>query len=81
MLIPLVCTQCGGKLEAEKTQVIESGNMFIVLSGQTLKCPHCETKFVSGDKIKRFSEQPVISIGGRVTGSNCFPSKAIGQMR
>ena len=77
MLIPLVCTQCGGKLEVENTQVFESGDTIIVSSGQTFKCPHCETQYVSGEKIKHFPEKPVISIGGRVTGSNIIAGNGI----
>jgi hypothetical protein len=70
MLVPLVCTQCGGKLEVETSQVFESGDIFIVASDQTFKCIHCETKYVSGEKIKRFVEPLIISINGGMNGGN-----------
>ena len=70
MLIPLVCTQCGGKLEAEAPQIFESGDTYIVSSDQTLKCPHCETKYMSGEKIKRFVEKFTISINGGIASGN-----------
>ena len=77
MLIPLVCTQCGGKLEADQAQVFESGNTFIVSSDQMLTCPHCETKYVSGEKIKRFVERITISINGDMTGGNIIIGNGI----
>ena len=70
MLIPLVCTQCGGKLEVDQTSVFESGNIFIVSSDQMLTCPHCETKYISGEKINRFVEKITISINGDLNGGN-----------
>lgn len=69
MLIPLICVQCGGKLEVEKSQVIEADDAVIVLDGQTCKCPHCGTQYLPGEKIKHFTKTPVISIGGSVVGS------------
>ncbi len=69
MLIPLVCTQCSGKLEINKSQVIESHDTVIVLDNQTFKCPHCGMEYLPGEKIKHFPQKPVISIGGSVTGS------------
>lgn len=50
MLIPLICTQCGGKLEVEDTKVSISGDTVIVLPGQKFNCPHCGTKYLPGDK-------------------------------
>ena len=71
MLIALVCTQCGGKLEVETSHVLKSeNNNFIVSAGQTLKCAHCKTEYVAGEKIKSFQPAPVISISGNVVGSN-----------
>jgi transcription elongation factor Elf1 len=70
MLIPLVCTKCGGKLEVENSQVFESGDTVIVLADQTFKCPHCGTKYLPGEKIKHVSGATVISISGSVTASN-----------
>ena len=68
MLIPLICKQCGGKLELEQSQVIESGDTVIVLNDQTFKCPHCGVKYLPGEKIRRY---PSISIGSmsNVSGS------------
>lgn len=70
MLIPLVCTTCGGKLDVEKSQVFESGDTVVVLSDQMLSCPHCGTKYLPGEKIKHAAGKVVISIGGSVNGSN-----------
>ena len=70
MLIPLICKQCGGKLEVEKSRVFESGDTVIVLSDQTFNCPHCGTKYLPGEKIKHFPGEVVISIGGNINGSN-----------
>lgn len=74
MLIPLICTQCGGTLDVEKSQVFESGDFVIVSSDQTFKCPNCGMKYLPGEKINHASEKPVSShgpiiIGGRVTNS------------
>jgi len=69
MLIPLVCAQCGGKLEVEKSQVIESGDTVMVLNDQTFTCPHCGMKYLPGEKIRHVADRPVISIGGSVSGS------------
>jgi len=69
MLIPLVCNQCGGKLEVEKSQVFESGDSVIVLNDQTFNCPHCGTKYLPGEKISHAPVKAVISIGGHVTGN------------
>lgn len=70
MLIPLVCTKCGGKLEVEKSQVFESGDTVVVLSAQTLNCPHCGTKYLPGEKIKHTPGKVAISIGGNAIASN-----------
>ena len=74
MLIPLVCANCGGKLEVEKSQVIESGDFVVVSSDQTFKCPQCGTRYLPGEKINHASGKPTvsigsISIGGQVTNS------------
>jgi hypothetical protein len=69
MLIPLVCNQCGGKLEVENSQVLESGDAVIILSDQTFKCPHCGIKYLPGEKIRHSSEKVVISIGGNANGA------------
>ena len=70
MLTPLICKKCGGKLEVEKSQVFESGDTAVVLSGQTFSCPHCGTKYVPGEKMKYAPGKAVISIGGNVNGAN-----------
>ena len=68
MLIPLICKQCGGKLELEQSQVVESGDTVIVLNDQTFNCPYCGVKYLPGEKIRRY---PSISIGSvsNVSGS------------
>lgn len=70
MLIPLICKQCGGKLEVEPSQVFESGDTILVLADQTFTCPQCGTKYLPGEKVKRSPGKVVISIGGSVKGSN-----------
>ncbi|SRR6266498_1715900 len=71
MLIPLVCKQCGGKLEVEKSQVFESGDIVIVVNDQTFTCPHCGMKYLPGEKIKHAPGISIgaISIGGHATNS------------
>jgi hypothetical protein len=69
MLIPLVCNQCGGKLEVEKSQVFESGDTVIVLSDQTFKCLHCGTNYLPGEKIKHFQGNVAMFIGGVNNGN------------
>jgi len=68
MLVPLICKKCGGKLNVEKSQVFESGDTVIVLSGQTFDCPHCGTKYLPGEKIKPASGNVSITIDGDSTG-------------
>jgi uncharacterized Zn finger protein len=70
MLIPLICKQCGGRLEVEQSQVIESGDNVIVFNGQTFKCPHCGVQYLSGEKIRHIPRVSVgsISVGGNVGG-------------
>lgn len=70
MLIPLICKQCGGKLEVEQSQVFESGETVIILSDQTFKCPHCGTKYLPGEQLKRAPGNVAISIGGNANGAN-----------
>jgi len=82
MLIPLVCTQCGGKLEVDQSQVIESEGTFIVLSGQMLSCPQCGTKYLPGEQVKQFPEKVAVStsgiyIGGSVTASTIIAGEKI----
>jgi hypothetical protein len=52
MLIPLICNQCGGKLEVEDIKVSISGDSFIVMPDQQFECPHCGTKYVSDNTSK-----------------------------
>ena len=70
MLTPLICKKCGGRLEAEKSQGIESGDTVVVLSNQTLDCPHCGTKHLPGEQIKHAPGKVIVSIGGNISGSN-----------
>jgi transcription elongation factor Elf1 len=74
MLIPLICKQCGGKLEVEDTTISLTGESFIVLSNQNFECPHCGTKYSSGETSKYVlaSSGGVavggISVGGEIKG-------------
>ncbi len=68
MLIPLICTKCGGKLEVQDTQVTSSGGMLVVLPDQTFKCPHCATQFMEGDRARQAGPRATISIGGKFSG-------------
>ena len=82
MLIPLVCTQCGGTLDVENSQVFESGDFVVVSSDQTFKCPNCGMKYLPGEKINHASEEPVSSsgpifIGGHVTNSTIVIGKGV----
>lgn len=70
MLIPLICKQCGGTLEVEKSQVFEAGGTVVVLSDQTFSCPHCGAKYAPGEKIDQAGRKVAISIKGSVSGSN-----------
>jgi len=64
MLIPLICKQCGGKLEIEQAQVHEAGEAIIVSSDQMFTCPQCGTKYLPGEKVKRAPGNPSIVING-----------------
>lgn len=77
MLIPLVCSQCGGKLEVENSQIAKAGDTVIVLSGQTFRCPHCGMEYLPGEKIKHVLEKAAISIGGNVSGSTIIIGNGI----
>ena len=68
MLIPLICKQCGGKLEVEDTKVLVSGDSFIVLNNQQFECPHCGTKYVSDDR----NTSATVSGGGIAIGNLSF---------
>ena len=74
MLIPLICKQCGGKLEVEDTKISLTGESFIVLPNQNFECPHCGTKYSSGETSKYVLAGSggvavgSISIGGEVNG-------------
>ena len=68
MLIPLICNQCGGRLEVDDTKVLISDDSFIVLSGQQFECPHCGTKYVSDDASKNIH----VNGGGIAIGNLSF---------
>jgi YgiT-type zinc finger domain-containing protein len=79
MLIPLICNQCGGKLEVEDTKVLISGDSFIVLPDQKFECPHCGTKYVSGNTSKQvYATGGGIAIGGIAIGGEFKGSIVIG---
>ena len=75
MLIPLICKQCGGKLEVEDTQVSVSGDTVMVLPNHKFECPHCGTRYISGDTNKYAPARDgsvsigSLSIGGDVRGN------------
>lgn len=64
MLIPLICKQCGGKLEVEQAQVFESGGTTVVSSSQTFTCPQCGTKYLPGETVQRAPEKLSVVING-----------------
>ena len=70
MLIPLICKQCGGKLEVEQSLVFESGDTVTVLSDQTFTCAQCGTKYLPGEKVKRALGNSSINISGGVNNTN-----------
>ena len=70
MLIPLICKQCGGNLEVEKSKILELSEVVVVLPNQTFNCPNCGVTYLAGDKIKQASGRVTISIGGNVSGSS-----------
>ncbi len=75
MLIPLICKQCGGKLEVEDTKISLLGENFIVLPNQNFECPHCGTEYVADDANKPvYASDGGIAIGsfkidGDITGN------------
>ena len=75
MLIPLICKQCGGKLEVDEAKVLISGDSFIVLPNQSFECQHCGTKYLSDDANKSVHVSGggiaigAISIGGELKGN------------
>lgn len=72
MLIPLICKQCGGKLEIEESRIIKSDDMFIVLNGEIFKCPHCGVNHLQGEKLKQMAPASVgqIYISGSINGGS-----------
>lgn len=84
MLIPLICNQCGGKLEVEDTKVIISGESFIVLPDQQFECPHCGTKYVSDDTSKHVHATSGgiaignLSFGGDIKGNFVIGTTVVG---
>jgi len=52
-MVPLICTQCGGQLEAEEDKVFVAGDTVIVLSSGKLHCPHCGTDFEPGSQMSK----------------------------
>jgi hypothetical protein len=73
MLIPLICSQCGSKLEVEDTKVSIAGDTVIVLPEQKFECSHCGTKYISGDRNKYAPGSGIsvgsFTVGGAVTGN------------
>ena len=55
-LIPLICTQCGAKLEREDAGLFVADSTVIVLSSGGFVCEHCGTKFAPGDEVKMASD-------------------------
>jgi len=56
-LVPLICSQCGGKLEVAQSQVAVEGESVKVLPDQAFRCPYCETEYVAGHFIARHSAE------------------------
>lgn len=69
MLIPLICAQCGGTLQVENSQVSQTGDAIIVLTGQTFKCPQCGTQHLQGEEMKPAPEKASILINGNLSGN------------
>jgi hypothetical protein len=70
MLIPLLCNQCGARLEIENTQVSISEDTVVVLPGQQFKCSHCETVYLPGDKSKHAPNgSAVFKVEGNFSGN------------
>ena len=84
MFVPLICNQCGGKLEVEESRVSISGDTITALPDQKIECPHCGTRYISGDKGKRLFVNNggisigSISIGGEVNGKIVIGNAATG---
>jgi len=76
MLIPLICKQCGGKLEVEDTKISVFGESFIVLPNQNFECAHCGTKYMPGET----SKYVLASGGGVAIGSLSFGGEVKGNI-
>ena len=79
MIIPLICTQCNGTLEASKDRLFVADDCVIVLDGGLIECPYCGTQFLPGQEVKRGFESAFnqtgqivgkqININGGVVGA------------
>ena len=66
--VPLICSQCGGKLSVERGRISSSAHTASVLPGQKIVCPYCRTEFLPGDQIGQVRESISIVGNGVVIG-------------
>ena len=66
--VPLICSQCGGRLSVERRRISSSAHTASVLSGQRIVCPYCRTEFLPGDQIGQVRESISIVGNGVVVG-------------
>lgn len=66
--VPLICSQCGGKLSVERGRVSSSARTASVRPGEKIVCPYCGTEFLPGDQIGQSRETINIVGSGVVVG-------------
>ncbi len=66
--VPLICSQCGGKLSVERGRVSSAARGASVRPGERIVCPYCGTEFLPGDQIGQARETINIVGSGVVVG-------------
>lgn len=83
----LKCTNCGGTLNHDATQVLIAGDITIVRAGNTLTCEHCGARFEQGHEFAAVTsvtfDQRGQTVGSQVNvgGAMIAVGRGIAQVR
>jgi DNA-directed RNA polymerase subunit RPC12/RpoP len=64
--VPLICSQCGGKLSVEREKISTVADTASVLPGQKIECPYCGTEFLSEDQVGQVAGETITIVGSGV---------------
>jgi transcription elongation factor Elf1 len=64
--VPLICSQCGGKLSVEREQISMAADIASILPGQKIECPYCGTEFLSEDQVGQVAGETINIVGSGV---------------